>query len=167
MTNQTESAQPRNRCAANVKIGNASECLKNISEAIAKRAYEIYLLRGGAPGSDREDWQRAEKEIVRPLSCCGILDSEDEAVISFMDSALGGKNLEEIEICVQPHRVILAGKEKASPRQASRAAIFRVLPLEDEFDPSSAKLSLKQHGSIVEIEIHKLRKERAAGRRAS
>jgi hypothetical protein len=33
---------------------------------IAKRAYEIYLQRGRADGADREDWQRAERELKAP-----------------------------------------------------------------------------------------------------
>ena len=31
-------------------------------EAIAMRAYEIYLARGGEDGHDVEDWQQAEAE---------------------------------------------------------------------------------------------------------
>jgi len=34
------------------------------SEAIAQRAYEKYLARGGAHGSDREDWAAAERELI-------------------------------------------------------------------------------------------------------
>ena len=33
---------------------------------IARRAYEIYLQRGRADGADREDWQRAERELKAP-----------------------------------------------------------------------------------------------------
>lgn len=33
------------------------------SETIAKRAYEKYLARGGAHGSDQEDWAEAEREL--------------------------------------------------------------------------------------------------------
>ncbi|HYL82980.1 MAG TPA: DUF2934 domain-containing protein [Candidatus Angelobacter sp.] len=32
-------------------------------EAIALRAYEIYLERGGEPGHELEDWTRAEQEL--------------------------------------------------------------------------------------------------------
>jgi hypothetical protein len=30
---------------------------------IAERAYQLYLDRGGSPGSDFEDWIRAEREL--------------------------------------------------------------------------------------------------------
>ena len=33
-------------------------------EAIALRAYEIYLERGGAPGNEVEDWILAERELI-------------------------------------------------------------------------------------------------------
>ncbi len=33
------------------------------AEAVARRAYEIYLARGGEPGHEQEDWLRAEKEL--------------------------------------------------------------------------------------------------------
>lgn len=32
-------------------------------EEISQRAYEIYLERGGAHGSDVEDWLQAEREL--------------------------------------------------------------------------------------------------------
>jgi hypothetical protein len=33
-------------------------------ERIRRRAYEIYLERGGEPGHDWEDWLQAEREIT-------------------------------------------------------------------------------------------------------
>jgi Protein of unknown function (DUF2934) len=32
-------------------------------EEIARRAYELYIQRGGEHGKDVEDWVRAEKEL--------------------------------------------------------------------------------------------------------
>ena len=32
-------------------------------EAIARRAYELYVQRGGEGGKDVEDWVRAEREL--------------------------------------------------------------------------------------------------------
>ncbi len=33
-------------------------------EKVAQRAYQIYVERGKKPGSDFDDWVRAEKEIL-------------------------------------------------------------------------------------------------------
>jgi hypothetical protein len=35
----------------------------NLEEEIRRRAYEIYQQRGGAPGSEMEDWLNAEREV--------------------------------------------------------------------------------------------------------
>lgn len=32
-------------------------------EHIRQKAFEFYLARGGTPGSDQDDWFRAEKEL--------------------------------------------------------------------------------------------------------
>jgi hypothetical protein len=37
-------------------------------EAIAKRAYELYLQRGSLPGSELDDWLQAEAELVARAS---------------------------------------------------------------------------------------------------
>ena len=34
-------------------------------QEIRNRAYEIYLQRGGQPGSELEDWLQAERELAR------------------------------------------------------------------------------------------------------
>jgi Protein of unknown function (DUF2934) len=35
-----------------------------ITEAIAKRAYELFLARGGQNGHDLDDWLQAERELL-------------------------------------------------------------------------------------------------------
>ncbi len=49
-------------------------CLADLRQSIARRAYELYEMRGGAPGHESEDWARAEAEIMRPLPA-NITDS--------------------------------------------------------------------------------------------
>jgi Protein of unknown function (DUF2934) len=39
-----------------------------LEDQIRKRAYELYLERQDRPGSDLEDWLRAEAEVVWRLS---------------------------------------------------------------------------------------------------
>ena len=35
-----------------------------ITEAIAFRAYELYLARGAQPGRELDDWLQAERELL-------------------------------------------------------------------------------------------------------
>ncbi len=152
----------------NVKIGDTAQCLKGISSAIAKRAYEIYVRRGSIPGHEGEDWQLAEKEVLQPICACGILESKDAARISMTPSAFGENDgdIEEIEICAEPTRLILRGSRGGQGRLRG-TAVYRVLPLAHEFDPSSIRVQLKQHGGFFEIEIRKAHKDAQTRRQAA
>lgn len=74
MTNKPLTAESGEAPATNVRIGDATECRKAISNAVAKRAYEIYERSRRQPGCDRKNWSLAESEILKPLSC-GVLKS--------------------------------------------------------------------------------------------
>jgi hypothetical protein len=48
----------------NMPTTEASESAEEITrDAIARRAYEIYMDRGGADGHDVDDWLQAEREL--------------------------------------------------------------------------------------------------------
>ncbi len=49
----------RTKQAASPSYGNGSLT----AEEIGRRAYEIYLERGGEPGHELEDWLQAEQEL--------------------------------------------------------------------------------------------------------
>jgi hypothetical protein len=49
--------------AAPVGVPKKSQVTSNMEELIRRRAYEIYLERGGKGGSPEQDWLRAQEEI--------------------------------------------------------------------------------------------------------
>jgi len=148
MTNETFIAESGEESATNVRIGNATECRKAISDAVAKRAYEIYERSGRQPGFDRKNWSLAESEILKPLSC-GVLKSKDGVNVSICRSSLSAK---DIEVCVEPHRLIVMA-HKDSDSVIGRAGTYQVLSLADEIEPSSVKL--RAHGGLLEIKLSK------------
>ena len=82
-------------------------------------------------------------------------------------SALGAKDIKEIEVCVEPRRLILAGRKGLSSESTQTATFYRVLQVKDDLDPSSATLKLKSNGSLLQIHIGKVRKESRAQSRAA
>ena len=41
----------------------------NVTDSdVARRAYDLYLARGGEHGHDVDDWMEAERELQRPSS---------------------------------------------------------------------------------------------------
>ena len=49
-----------------VKVTARAKSSTPTVEATAKRAYELYLARGGEHGHDAEDWLQAEAELSSP-----------------------------------------------------------------------------------------------------
>ena len=56
--------QQRNRLLADERV----------RKLIGRRAYELYLERGGGHGKDQEDWARAEEEVISLLQ--ELIESE-------------------------------------------------------------------------------------------
>jgi hypothetical protein len=54
-TEPRKNVVPINRAPINLPI--------NLEDEIRRRAYELYLQRGTAPGSEAEDWLTAEREV--------------------------------------------------------------------------------------------------------
>jgi len=155
MKDKSLTAESGEARASNVKIGNATECSKAISDAVAKRAYEIYEGSGRQPGCDRKNWSLAENEILKPLSC-GVLKSKDGVNISICRSSLSAK---DIDVCVEPHRLIVMAHADANST-IGPAATYRVLSLADEIEPSSLKL--RAHGRLLEIKLSKTGADKTA-----
>jgi DUF2934 family protein len=56
---------PKTRESASPKTAKPRAARKSPpQEAIALRAYQIYLERNGAPGNPLDDWTRAERELL-------------------------------------------------------------------------------------------------------
>jgi Protein of unknown function (DUF2934) len=60
---------PKTRKTSSPEVRKTRAATANpTTEAIALRAYQIYLERGGAPGNALEDWTRAERELLEKSS---------------------------------------------------------------------------------------------------
>jgi len=126
-----------------------------MSAAVAARFSKISKDQGPWGHSDQENWQQAENEVLQPLLSCGVLESKEEAVITLLGSALGSKDIDEVEVCAEPHRLILVGKRSSTSGSSEVGDVYSVLPLADEIDPSSIEPRTNRRGSIIEIRLHK------------
>ncbi|CAN5115270.1 hypothetical protein BH11PSE9_BH11PSE9_32930 [soil metagenome] len=48
--------------------GGASAAALSHEERVRRRAFELYLARAGAPGSEHQDWSEAEAQIAAEQS---------------------------------------------------------------------------------------------------
>jgi hypothetical protein len=130
-----------------VTIGKAEDCWKSLAALIAKRADAIYRRRASAGEEGPEIWKLAEAQIEKPL-CCGMLRLDHGWLISLNSANLGSG---QIEICAEPHRLIVLGRKQARASTGVNEVAVRVLKLPNEVSPEPVKI--RQHGPIIDVEL--------------
>ncbi len=120
---------------------------QEINDLIARRAYELFESRGFAHGHDREDWLRAEAEILLNVPV-DIAETETEVTIR---AEVPGFSEKDLEVQVTPRSLCITGKRREAAEQKENkpvyserrsGQIFRVLDPPSEVDPDSVNATL-------------------------
>lgn len=139
--------------------GDYSEREHEITESIARRAYELFESRGFTHGLDGEDWKRAQSEILLNVPV-DIKETENELVIR---AEVPGFSEENLEVQVAPHSVFISGMRQESAEQNEGKTvyserrcdrIFRIFDLPSHVDPATMDLTLND--GILEIKVSKV-----------
>jgi HSP20 family protein len=137
-----------------VKPERFKDRVRDLSESISQRAYELFTAQGKDHGHDLEDWFQAEAELLRPLPL-EIVDSDDKLIVK---AKVEGFKANELEIAVEPFSLILSGRTKRTSERKTRgeltsesrvAEIFRALDLPAEVDPDQISARLRH----AELEV--------------
>jgi HSP20 family protein len=127
--------------------------IREISDTLARRAYELFEGRGRQDGHDLEDWLRAESELLNPMSA-EISEADDQMVVR---ADVPGFKEKDIEVRVEPHRLIISGKREQIHDQKKKRKtlyserrsdeVFRIIDLFEEIDPDKVRATL-QDGTL-------------------
>jgi HSP20 family molecular chaperone IbpA len=116
-------------------------------ERIRERAYTIYDSRSpDAPGSEYEDWLRAERELFE-VPDVEIQDEGEEIRLSVSTEAAVDRPL---TIAVEPTQVTLLGHRMAD----GQMNLFRLVNLPGPVDPARATAEVRR-GAGVQIVLSK------------
>jgi len=135
--------------------------IHDLSNSIARRAFEIFEDRGRALGRDLEDWLRAESEFLHPVH----LDLAESADAVTVRAEVPGFSAKELEVGVEPHRLTISGKRETSEEHASKKTIYReqcsnqiyrTIDLPAEVDTSKVTATLKN--GVLELSMRKATK---------
>ncbi len=98
-----------------------------IADAVARRAYDLYERRGRADGHHDEDWRQAESELVFPVA----VTVSDAGPCLTVEAAVPGFDACDVEVCVEPRRVTIAGQRKSgeAPGAECRMRMYRAVEL--------------------------------------
>jgi HSP20 family protein len=132
--------------------------VRELHNAITQRAHELWQHSGFTFGHDIDDWLRAESELLR-FAPVEITESEDELKVY---AELPGLNARDIEIHLEPKRLIIRGKTEqthektkghVSYSEREGTQVFRALTLPTEVDSNNASAVLRD--GILELTLPK------------
>ena len=135
--------------------------IQELSNSIARRAFEIFEGRGRADGHDLGDWFRAESEFLHPVHL-DIAESDDALTVH---AEVPGFSAKELEVSVEPHRLTISGKRETSKERTSKKTIYteqcsnqiyRSIDLPAEVDTSKVAATLKD--GVLELSMPKATK---------
>jgi HSP20 family molecular chaperone IbpA len=173
MKNQTaREAQVTNKPATPklIKPETHFDRLRDLKEAIACRAYELFEARGCEHGQDLADWLRAESEILQPFPI-RVSEYEDRLAV---EAELPGFSAEEVEVSAEPRRLIISGRasltngkeeENTFSREILANDTFHLLDLPVEIDADKVEATL--NCEILKVTLPKLVAGKPSQARAS
>jgi HSP20 family molecular chaperone IbpA len=142
-----------------VKPENHLDRFKQLQEAIACRAYELFEGRGCEHGQDQADWIRAEAEFLQPLSV-EVKEQEDRLAV---EAEMPGFIAEQITVSAEPRRLIISGRmnltdEEEAKNTFSRGILaqntFHLLDLPVEVDAEKVKATFSD--GVLNVTLPKL-----------
>lgn len=135
------------------------ERTRQISAAIARRAYELFEARGSEHGHDWEDWFRAESELLTPISATVVATDGGFRVTAELPGFTG----KDVGILAEPRRLIIHAKKQETLAQEKETAVvletmsgemYRVLELPHEIDPDNMTVTIKN--GVLEVTLAKV-----------
>jgi len=137
------------------KLETPMEHMEAIFDGIARRAFEFFEKDGRIMGRDLEHWFRAERELLRPVR---IELTENDAAYS-IKAEVPGFNESELQINVEPHRVVIAGKHETKNTEekegqvvrseTSAEQVLRIIELPGPVETGKATATLLKNGILT------------------
>ena len=131
--------------------------VQRVQLAISRRAHELFEARGQEHGHDREDWLRAESELLCPV-LVSLSESEDRISVC---ADVAGFDQTELEVSIEPGRISILGEKKTSGTKAKGETsgrtsanpdqILEVVDLAAEVMPERAVVELQ--GGVLKFEL--------------
>jgi HSP20 family protein len=123
------------------------ERMRDLSQNVARRAFEFFEERGGEIGHALDDWFRAESELLRRVPI-EVMETEKQLKVR---AEVPGFKPEEIKVSVEPNQLIISGENLAKVEEVVEATVYnerrskrfcRTIELPSDVVPGSATASL-------------------------
>jgi HSP20 family protein len=127
-------------------------------ELISRRAFELFESRGAAPGHEKDDWLRAESELLHPVPL-NLIESIGEYVVQ---AEVPGFHKNDLEIGVEPRRLVISGLRDRGLQRENAQVIYsevvsnrllRTVDLPSDVDTSGVRTIVED--GILTVELPK------------
>jgi len=122
-----------------------------IADAVARRAYDLYERRGRVDGHHDEDWRQAESELVFPVAVT-VSDAGPRLTI---EAAVPGFDVVDVEVCVEPRRVTIAGLRKSGVAPGATVSMWMYRAVELPEDVSVCDVIAAVEEGVVAVTLRK------------
>ena len=133
------------------------------SDLIAKRAYELFAASGFSNGHDREDWLKAEQELLTPVAL-EVKEGKDEFVVK---AEVPGFEAKDLDIHLNGSHLVIEGKRETSKKEKEKDTdtsytesksqqIYRMIELPAAVLADKTRAVLKN--SVLELRLPKAEK---------
>jgi HSP20 family protein len=152
---QTATSRPPVKAA---KIEGSLERMGHLYNTISRRAFELFEKEGRVDGHDLRHWLEAERELLHPVHM-KLEETEGEFVVQ---AELPGFAASDVEVSVEPRRVIITGKRESKEENKQGDAvyveqcsdeIFRTMDLPAEVNVMKVTATLKD--GVLNIQLPK------------
>ena len=154
--------EPQTQASSNspfiVEAEKLLDRMREVSQSIARRAYEFFEARDSEIGKPLEDWFRADSEVLRPVPV--EVNQTDQQL--WVRAEVPGFKVEEIKVSVEPDRLIISGEAASDTEQKTEKTVYnerrtrqfcRAIALPSEVDPQRAIATLKD--GVLELTLDK------------
>ncbi len=143
----------RNICSPDLLLNR----LQVMNKRIAKRASEISQAAGRKQGYAQEDWLQAQSEFLRPIP----VEIEELADKFRVRASILGFEQDELQVSIEPARIIIAGKKENQPAEGNRLfyvdwypdEILQMVELPKDIEPALAHLTFE--AGVLEFDLLK------------
>jgi len=143
----TAKSQPEKAQSVQVVEADILDTMTETSALVAQRAYEIYESRGGAHGSDQDDWFQSEQEVLPRL----LVEYRVTGSAVRFTAQVPGLNAKDLEVVIGHQRAVICGvhsdSNQAADSRRKNRKVMRIVELPFDVDPVSAKATL-QSGTL-------------------
>jgi HSP20 family molecular chaperone IbpA len=141
------------------KMEASLERMEHLNDAISRRAFELFEHEGRIDGHHLRHWLEAERELLHPVHM-RLEETEGEIMLH---AELPGFTASDIEVSVEPRRIIITGKRESQEEAKQGDAvyteqcsdeIFRTLDLPAEVNVMKVTATLKD--GVLNVQLPKL-----------